>query len=162
TVLNVLLAMAMGAIPGLTPDAHKEDMLHVLAEHYVGPGFARASSLVFGILLLSASNTAIVDLISIQYLLARDREMPPVLARLNRFGVPAIPVLPATLIPILVLALESRLDHLAALYAIGVVGAIAINLGTCVFSRGLEIRRGERVLMAALALLMGVIELTIA
>ena len=45
-------------------------------------------SIVFGLLLLSAVNTAIVDLIAIQFLMSRDREMPAVFQRLNKWGVP--------------------------------------------------------------------------
>src|SRR5207244_10094695 len=45
----------------------------------VGPAFghlfAVAVSIVFAFLLLSASNTAIVDLIAIQFLMSRDREL---------------------------------------------------------------------------------------
>ena len=45
-------------------------------------------SIVFGVLLLSAVNTAIGALISTQYLMARDSELPAIFRRLNSFGVP--------------------------------------------------------------------------
>ncbi|MCI0589875.1 MAG: amino acid permease [Planctomycetes bacterium] len=160
--LNLVFGLAMNAIPGLSPDEHKEDMLRVLAERFVGPTFAGTAGFVFGILLLSAANTAIVGLVSIQYLLARDGEVPRSFAHLNRFGVPRIPILVATAAPMLVLFLEDDLASLAALYAIGVVGAIAINLGTCVFGKGLAISRGERAAIGVLAVVMCAIEVTVA
>ncbi|HET6202510.1 MAG TPA: amino acid permease [Planctomycetota bacterium] len=161
---NLVLGLAMGAIPDLDRVAaeHKGDMLRVLAEYFVGPTYAGAAGFVFGILLLSAANTAIVDLVSVQYLMSRDREMPRALANLNRFGVPRIPLLVATAAPMVVLAVEGDLEHLAALYAIGVVGAITINLGTCVFGKGLRIGRWERGGIALLAAVMAAIEVTVA
>jgi hypothetical protein len=67
-------------------------------------------------------------MISVQYLMSRDGELPPVFQKLNRFGVPWVPALIATLVPCLVLVVSHDLEHLAALYAIGVVGAVAINI----------------------------------
>ena len=84
-----------------------------------------------GILLLSAGNTAITDMISIQYLMARDGELPVPLVRLNRFGVPWLPAVLAAFIPIVVLVISHNLDQLASLYAIGVVGAVSINVSLC-------------------------------
>ena len=57
--------------------------------------------------------------------LAKDRELPPIFAKLNRFGMPSLALIIATLLPILVIIVEKDIVHLAALYAIGVVGAIA-------------------------------------
>jgi hypothetical protein len=67
-------------------------------------------------------------MISVQYLMSRDGELPPVFQGLNRFGVPWVPAVIATAVPILVLVVNHDLEHLAALYAIGVVGAVAINI----------------------------------
>jgi hypothetical protein len=60
--------------------------------------------------------------------MSRDGELPAVFQRLNRFGVPWVPAVIATLVPCLVLVVSHDLEHLAALYAIGVVGAVAINV----------------------------------
>ena len=49
------------------------------------------------------------------------------LPKLNLFGVPWVGLIPALLVPILLLSIFSTLEMLADLYAIGVVGAIAIN-----------------------------------
>jgi len=54
-----------------------------------------------------------------------------VMQKLNRFGVPWIPAFVAAGVPILVLLISHDLEHLAALYAIGVVGAVAINVTLC-------------------------------
>jgi K+-sensing histidine kinase KdpD len=51
--------------------------------------------------------------------------------RLNRFGVPWVPALVAAGVPILVLLVSHDLERLAALYAIGVIGAVSINVTLC-------------------------------
>ena len=56
-------------------------------------------SIVFGFLLLSAVNTAIVDLIAISFLMSRDGELPDIFQKLNRFGVPNASILAATSCP---------------------------------------------------------------
>ena len=47
-----------------------------------------SSAIVFGLLLISAVNTAIVALIGVFYMMAQDGEMPRPFARLNKHGVP--------------------------------------------------------------------------
>src|SRR5262249_57550410 len=105
-VLNLVLTVAMQALlPTLPPDVVYENaaegvvrpevrdaMLRVLATHYVGPVFAAIASLVFALLLLSAVNTAVTDLVSIQYMMARDQELPVAFGGLNRFGMPLVPL----------------------------------------------------------------------
>src|SRR5580765_6618742 len=153
-----------------------DDMLTVLAEQYgsmmlgpvVGRVFGILTALVVGLLLLSAVNTAIVALIGLLYLLARDGEMPRDFARLNPYGVPWIPVMIATALPLLVVA--STLGgsegngqiHLMELYAIGVVGAITVNLGSCIFNKKLGLHWNERAVMILTALILLAVELTLA
>src|SRR6266700_4923549 len=147
-----------------------DDMLTVLAEQYgtmaLGPVFGHLfgilTALIVGLLLLSAVNTAIVALIGLLYLLARDGEMPQSFARLNPHGVPWIPVIIATALPVLVVAFSPNQISLMELYAIGVVGAITVNLGSCVFNKSLELQWHERGLMAATSLLLLAVELTLA
>ena len=105
-------------------------------------------SAVFFLLLLSAVNTAIVALIGISFLMSRDGELPPRFQKLNEFGVPNLGLLVATIIPaILVLAVKD-VSGLADLYAVGVVGAIATNLGACSTDRKLGlVASGKRTLM---------------
>lgn len=153
-----------------------DDMLTVLAEQYgnivLGEVFGRVfgilTALIVGLLLLSAVNTAIVALIGLLYLLARDGEMPRNFARLNPYGVPWIPVIIATTLPLLVVASTiggsegQGQIHLMELYAIGVVGAITVNLGSCIFNGKLGLRWNERAVMVVTALILLAVELTLA
>src|SRR4051812_11621287 len=170
---TALLGAAMLSLPkALEPalDDHKEDMLRFIGNHYAtlaaGPWFGHAFAwvigLVFGLLLISAVNTAIVALIGVIYMMAQDGEMPPQFAKLNKHGVPLIPLCIAVGIPILVLALTKEFEALAGLYAIGVVGAIAVNLGACTFNKHLGLRAFERLLMGVTFLVLACVELTIA
>src|SRR5262245_18154971 len=143
-------------------EAHRDDMLGALAEHYVGKVFAVIASFVFALLLLSAVNTAVTDLVSIQYMMSRDRELPPLFALLNRWGMPAAPLVIAALVPLLVLLAVPDVAELADLYAIGVIGAVAINLGASSTDFHLPMARWERAGMMCLAALMLRIWFTIA
>jgi amino acid transporter/nucleotide-binding universal stress UspA family protein len=170
---TALLGWAMLSLPKtLTPQlsAHSEDMLRFLGEHYgslvVAPWFGDLFGLivgvVFGLLLVSAVNTAVVALIGVIYMMAQDGEMPKQLARLNHHGVPKYPLAIAVAIPILVLAVTRDFEALAGLYAIGVVGAIAVNLGSCTFNKKLDLRWWQRLLMGATFFILAAVELTIA
>jgi amino acid transporter len=130
-IFNILLALFMLNIYPMDREQHVNDMLAFLSGHYVGAWGEWAVRIVGGMLLLSAGNTAITDMISVQYLMARDGELPRVLVKLNRFGVPWVPAIVAATVPILVLIISHNLEALAALYAIGVVGAVAINVTLC-------------------------------
>jgi amino acid transporter len=130
-VFNILLALAMLAIFPLDRDRHFNDMLAYLSGHYVGPWAEWGVRILGGLLLLSATNTAITDMISVQYLMARDNELPAPMQKLNRFGVPWMPAFVAASVPALVLMFSHNLESLAALYAIGVIGAVAINVSLC-------------------------------
>jgi amino acid transporter len=130
-VFNVLLGICMVAIYPLNRDSHLNDMLAFMTGHFVGNIGEFAVRIIGGVLLLSATNTAITDMVSIQYLMARDGELPQVLAKLNRFGVPWIPAMIASFVPVVILLISHDLDSLADLYAIGVVGAVAINVTLC-------------------------------
>ncbi len=160
SVLTFLLGLAMNAIPNLGD--HTEDMLRALANHYIAPWYGQMISIVFGFLLLSAVNTAITDLVNIQYLMARDRELPEAFSRLNKFGMPAVALIVATAIPALVLVIEHNLVRLAALYAIGVVGAITINLGSCATNFKIMMKTWERALLFGSSVILFFIEITIA
>ncbi len=95
-------------------------------------------------------------------MMAQDGEMPRQLARLNRHGVPWLPLCIAVGIPIVILAVTSEFEALAGLYAIGVVGAIAVNLGACTFNKRLALRWPERALMGLTFFVLAAVELTIA
>jgi amino acid transporter/nucleotide-binding universal stress UspA family protein len=170
---TALLGWAMLSLPksfGGELAAHKEDMLRFLAEHYgalvVGPNasaiFGIIVGAIFGLLLFSAVNTAVVALVGVIYMMAQDGEMPRQLARLNHHGVPYMPLFIAVGIPILILAVTKQFEGLAGLYAIGVVGAIAVNLGACTFNKRLDLRWFERGIMGLTFLVLFAVELTIA
>ncbi len=170
---TLLLGWAMLSIPkSFTPQllAHQEDMLRFLAEHYgtlaagtwFGQLFGVIVGVIFGLLLISAVNTAIVALIGVMFMMAQDGEMPRQLARLNKHGVPQIPLIIAVAVPIVVLAVTGNFTSLAGLYAIGVVGAIAVNLGSCTFNKRLALRPYERLIMGVTFFVLAAVELTLA
>lgn len=162
-VLNIIMTLAMQAVPlevlgdGNAANAalaHRDDMMKLLATYYIGPVFATVASFVFALLLLSAVNTAITDLVSIQYMMSRDKELPAFFAGLNRWGMPTISLVLATVVPFVVLLLVPDVAHLADLYAIGVIGAIAVNLATTSTNYKISMSRVERFGMMGLAILM--------
>ncbi|MSU58697.1 MAG: amino acid transporter [Pedosphaera sp.] len=170
---TVLLGWAMLSLPHTLQPAMKTDwekMVRFLAEQYgamtFGPDFghyfAVAVGIVVGLLLLSAVNTAIGALIGLNYMLARDGEMPRSFTRLNSHGVPWIPLAIAALLPALVGLFSTDLESLAGLYAIGVVGAIAVNLGSCLFNKQLPLKWYERAVMGVTFITLFAVELTIA
>jgi amino acid transporter/nucleotide-binding universal stress UspA family protein len=163
--LNMVLTLAMLAVPSGViggREEHRDTMLRLLAEHYVGPTFAAVASVVFALLLLSAVNTAVTDLVSIQFMMSRDKELPEKFSLLNAWGMPVIPLFVGAIVPVIVVLLVPDVAQLADLYAIGVVGAVALNLGSCATNPQAELRRYERIGMQAIAALMVLIWLTIA
>src|SRR3989338_6100432 len=159
TVVSLILGAAMNAIPGL--EGRTEDMIRAIGEYYVGPWFGHVVALAMAFLLLSACNTAIMAMVSVMFLLSKDRELPPVFSDLNRYGMPWLALFVAVFVPCLTLAFENEVTHLAALYAIGVVGAITINIGACATNGDLAMPRSERWLLMATFAVMLLIELTI-
>ncbi len=170
---TALLGWAMLSLPrNLAPEMleRKEDMLRFLAERFsamslgleFGVVFGWMVGIVFALLLLSAVNTAVSALVGVVYMMSREGDMPHLFARLNRHGVPVWALVAAVLLPVIVLAGTENFDALAALYAIGVVGAICVNLGSCTLSRALPLHWAERGLMGATFLILCAVELTIA
>jgi amino acid transporter/nucleotide-binding universal stress UspA family protein len=151
-------------------DLHKEDMLRFMAEQFAMASFGVAAGQIFGaivgvvffLLLLSAANTAIVALIGLMFMMARDGEMPRPFTRLSRHGVPGWPLAIAVALPTVVLLSSANFESLAGLYAIGVVGAIVLNLGSCTFNKALPLRWFERALFAVTFLILFAVELTLA
>jgi amino acid transporter/nucleotide-binding universal stress UspA family protein len=178
-IFTALLGLAMHALGGLqvvngdvnAPGAQgvRDYMLRYMGQVFVGGAlgpsvghlFALIVSIVFGLLLLSAVNTAIVDLITIQFLMARDRELPSIFQRLNKWGVPSLGLLFATIVPMLLVVLVKDMAGLADLYAVGVVGAIATNLGATATDRKLTIKPWERTLMLCTFVVMAAIEMSL-
>ena len=93
--------------------------------------------------------------------MARDREIPAIFQRLNRYGVPAIGMALTTIVPVLLVLFVKDMAGLADLYAVGVVGAIATNLGATATDRKLSIKQWERALMFLTFVVMAAIELSL-
>ncbi len=176
---TALLGLAMHALGGLhitgrevdAPGAEgvRDYMLRYMGENFVGGAlgphaghlFGLIISVVFGFLLLSAVNTSVVGLITIQFLMARDREMPKIFQNLNKWGVPNFAMIFATAVPVGLVLLVKDMAGLADLYAVGVVGAIAANLGATSTDRSLKMKPWERGLMLATFVIMAAIELSL-
>src|SRR5881394_3785764 len=147
-----------------------EDMLRFIGEQFATATFSPAVGQIFGwivgivffFLLLSAANTAIVAMIGLLYMMARDREMPRQFKRLNSHGVPTWPLAIAIGLPVVVLLFATSFTSLAGLYAIGVVGAITVNLGSCTFNRTMGFTWYDHVLFGITFVILAFVELTLA
>src|SRR5213596_934920 len=170
SVLNKTLHLTdKGAISAVLGQ-RSEDMLRFIGEQFATATFSPAIGQIFGwivgivfcLLLLSAANTAIVAMIGLLYMMSRDREMPRQFRRLNRHGVPMWPLVIAVGLPVVVLFFAANFTALAGLYAIGVVGAITVNLGSCTFNRTVDFTWYDRVLFGITFVILALVELTLA
>src|SRR5207248_8999277 len=93
--------------------------------------------------------------------MSRDREIPKIFQRLNKWGVPSAGMVLATVVPMLLVLLVKDMAGLADLYAVGVVGAIATNLGATSTDRKLSIKTLPRTLMFGTFLVMAAIEISL-
>ncbi|HEX4639524.1 MAG TPA: amino acid permease [Chthoniobacterales bacterium] len=147
-----------------------EDMLRFIGEQFatatfspaIGNFFGWVVGIVFFLLLLSAANTAIVAIIGLLYMMSRDHEMPRQFRFLNRHGVPIYPLLIAIAFPTAVLLFVANFTALAGLYAIGVVGAITVNVGSCTFNRTVGFTWYDRILFGVTFCILFFVELTLA
>ena len=151
-------------------EKRNEDMLRFIGEQFATATFSPGVGVVFGwiigivffLLLLSAANTAIVAIIGLLYMMARDREMPRQFKRLNRHGVPMYPLLIGIGLPAIVLLFAANFTALAGLYAIGVVGAITVNVGSCSFNRAIDFTWYDRLLFGITFVVLFAVEFTLA
>ena len=183
-IFTALLSLGMHALSGLTINATdalnpgvdapghpgvRDYMLRYMGQMFVGGAWGPLAghvagfivSVVFGLLLISAVNTAIVALIGISFLMSRDGELPPQFQKLNEFGVPNLGLFAATIVPAILVVVVRDMSGLADLYAVGVVGAIATNLGACSTDKKLHLVVWERVTMFITFLIMLAIELSL-
>ncbi len=165
-MVDVVIGTAMLSVLAMClPDAakeHQNDMLRYMGDIFLGPKFGILVGWVFGLLLISAVNTAITGMVALLYVMAHDGELPDPFLQLNRFGVPWVALITATILPVVVLNIDDKVEGLAALYAIGVVGAIAINLGSCAFAKSIPLKGFERITMKGTFLVLAAIWITIA
>jgi amino acid transporter/nucleotide-binding universal stress UspA family protein len=182
---TAVLGWAMLSLPSVLPQtlhisdprlilslmqSHKDDMLRFVGQQYgwatvskpFGIAFGWVVGVVFFFLLASAANTAIVAMVGLLFMMARDGEMPAQFRRLNSHGVPLIPLMVSVGLPIVVLITATDFEALAGLYAIGVVGAIAVNLGCCTFNRTLNFSWLDRALFGVTFVILGAVEITLA
>lgn len=168
-----LPAMAGGdavASIGWERDEIKTHAMKVLAieggQHWFGQTagfvFGKATAIVFGLLLISAANTVIGGMVSVMYALGRDDELPKGLTGLNYSGMPKWPLLVACVAPVVLLCFYYELEPLSHLYAIGVTGAIALNLSCCAVNRRLVVTRWERAGLWCVAGIISAVFFTIA
>ena len=190
-VLNLVFGIALSGLPGLDRIEQPDHITHELAQGTQeiseatkayrdtavkliavesgtalgGPSLGAVmgwiSGIVFGLLLLSAANTAIMAIVSVLYSLSQDREIPRPLSKLNYSGVPWIALLFACVVPALLLVIMSDVAALADLYAVGVCGAVTISVLGCVVNRDLPISRRERIGMGFVGGVIFLIEITI-
>ena len=116
---------------------------------------------VFAVLLLSAVNTAMVSLISLLYVMAKDGQMPDLFQKMTPYGVPYLPLIFAAIAPATVLIFVNDVASLANLYAVGFIGAIALNLGVTASNYELPLGKLSRWFMYATCALMVAIEITL-
>lgn len=184
-IFTALFGLAMHALPNLVVNKDDVDalanaglpanpgvrdyMLRYMAQVFVGGAVGPAIghiagwvvSIVFGFLLLSAVNTALVDIISVSFLMARDGELPPAFYKLNKFGVPTLGMIFAAIVPMILVLFVGDMSGLADLYAVGVVGAIATNLGASSTDKKLPLAKWERAMMFCTFLVMLAIEISL-
>jgi amino acid transporter len=148
---------------------YRSTAVRLLAEHTatnamgatMGNAIGIGAGIIFGLLLLSAANTAVLAMVSLFYALGQDGELPKPLTTLNYFGVPWIGLVISTILPCAVLLFVHDDKALGELYAIGVVGAISINMLCCAWRKDLPIGPWERKGLWAIGVLMGAAFLTI-
>lgn len=143
--------------------------MRVIAEeastHLFGPRlggvFGAIVGITFGLLLLSATNTAVMAMVSVLFSMAQDEELPRPLTRLNFSGVPWVGLIASIAISIAVIAVERDVTMLAKLYVLGVCGAITVTVVSSAVNKKLDIGLKSRIGMLALGVFLLTITLTI-
>lgn len=157
-MMNALPNLSVSNQQVISPEgeAIRDSMLRYMGNYFVSHYwggeigayfFGVLISIVFGILLLSAVNTAMVALVSLLFVMSRDGEMPEFFQSLTPFGVPRYPLLLTVLAIISILLFIHDIVSLANLYAVGFVGAIATNLWANASDHSLPMTKNERVIM---------------
>jgi len=119
------------------------------------------AGIAFGLLLLSATNTAVMTMVSVLFAMAQDKELPTKLTRLNYSGVPWVGLIVAIVVPAGVIIIEQDVTVLAKLYVLGVCGAITVTLLSVAVNKKLEIGKFSRAGLWALGLFLLAVTVTI-
>ena len=109
--------------------ANPDQFISVLADYAAGPGLAWAVAISGALLLIFASNTALIGSYHVFLALTRMRFLPRVLARRNRWrDTPHWAIAVATSIPVAVVILaRGSAGTLGDLYAFGLLGAFMLT-----------------------------------
>jgi amino acid transporter/nucleotide-binding universal stress UspA family protein len=126
-----------------------------------GSIFGQIAGIAFGLLLLSATNTAVMAMVSVLFSMAQDSELPKALTKLNYSGVPWVGLVVAVVVPVAVIFVERDVTVLAKLYVLGVAGAITVSVLSCAVNKKLDIGTKSRIGMWALGLFLLSITVTI-
>ncbi|MFG0305748.1 MAG: amino acid permease [Phycisphaerales bacterium JB040] len=151
-------------------EAYTNAAMKVIAEdagkHFFGDTggsvLGMVAGITFGLLLLSATNTAVMAMVSVLFAMAQDKELPRPLTRLNYSGVPWVGLIVSMVIPVGVISVTRDVTVLAELYVLGVCGAITVTVGSCALNRKLDIVGWRRWLMGGLAVFLLAVSGTIA
>jgi len=128
----------------------------------MGNAFGTIAGITFGLLLLSATNTAVMAMVSVFFAMANDNELPKSLTKLNYSGVPWVGLIASVVIPIAVILVEQDVTVLASLYVLGVTGAITVTVLSSAYNKELDIGKFSRLGMWILGLFLFSISMTIA
>ena len=128
----------------------------------LGVVFGNIAGITFGLLLLSATNTAVMAMVSVFFAMASDNELPKAFTKLNYSGVPWLGLVVSGIIPILVILVEQNVTVLASLYVLGVTGAITVTVLSSAVNKELDLGPKTRIFFWGLGLFLLSISLTIA
>ncbi|MFG0246554.1 MAG: amino acid permease [Phycisphaerales bacterium JB052] len=128
----------------------------------LGMVFGNIAGITFGLLLLSATNTAVMAMVSVFFAMASDNELPKSFTKLNYSGVPWLGLVVSVIIPILVILVEQNVTVLASLYVLGVTGAITVTVLSSAVNKELDLGPKTRIFFWGLGLFLLSISLTIA
>jgi amino acid transporter len=169
-LFNLVLTLAMQAIPlSVLGDgdaakafvSHRDDMLGAVSRYYLGAGFASVASVGFAVLLLSAVNTSVSNLVSIQFRMASDAELPRAFQSLNRWGMPPLALLLAVLGSVATVLIARDTVTLSQLYSLSVCLVIVLHLSTCVANRSIDLKPIEKALFMLLASLLTALAISV-
>lgn len=133
-----------------------------LAQTTLGFVFGKVAGITFGLLLLSACNTAVMAMVSVLFALGQDDELPKRLTRLNYSGVPWVSLIVAVVMPCGVVLATTDVTMMAKLYGLGVSGAIAVTLTSTAFNKKLPVGKWSRAGLIAVGGVLLAVSLTIA
>lgn len=128
----------------------------------LGVVFGNLAGITFGLLLLSATNTAVMAMVSVFFAMASDKELPKAFTKLNYSGVPWVGLIVSVIVPVAVISVEQDVTVLASLYVLGVCGAITVTVLSSAINKELDLGTRTRVFMWLLGLFLLSISLTIA